>query len=196
MWLLYNHKKKWVASCKLFKANTYLYEIFADSFDLTIFRKNQVILKRKVKFSEINKRLVSGNYAIFLVQGSAYIFKRVALVPNSIILALCGTKTRNRNDKSMTRSFKVVSVLLIVLSFLAIMGTFICFAIVSVNNMPAEKTWVVLLFATIPLLSVLFGCFLKCKGVKSNKNVVFGLGACYIIVMLWVVSFIISKGLF
>jgi TRAP-type C4-dicarboxylate transport system permease small subunit len=72
---------------------------------------------------------------------------------------------------------RAISILLFIFSICSIWGALMGVAILSASNphtMGNENMWVFFLFLPIPLASIVFGFYLKKKGVKYKKNVIVG----------------------
>ena len=156
--------------------STYSYEIFDGYFVLNISRNEEVTRTLKIYFDEIEKVLAFGNYLVFQIMGQSYIIRRDVLAPDSAFISIYHNAQNKIKAKKPNGKLKILSIILFVLSICTVLGAMICASILSGSNqVMTENMWAFFLFLPIPIVSIIFGFYLKKKGYKYKKNVIVGL---------------------
>ena len=169
------YRKAWKHSESKILQSTYSYEVFEGYFVLNISRNEEITRTQKIYFDDIEKIQSFGNYLVFQIAGQSYIIKKDALIFDSAFIAFCNNTPNKVDAKKPKDKFKVISILLFVLSICTIWGALIGVAIVSgLNQAMTENMWVFFLFLPVPIASIVFGFHLKKKGYKYKKNVAVG----------------------
>lgn len=170
------YSKAWKTSESRILESTYSYEIFEGYFILNISKNEEVTKTMKIYFDDIEKIQSFGNYLVLQVAGQSYIIKKDALIPESAFITFCNNTPNKVEAKKPKDKFKIISILLFVLSICTIWGALIGVAILSgINQAMTENMWIFFLFLPVPIASIVFGFYLKKKGCKYKKNVIVGI---------------------
>lgn len=169
------YRKAWKSSESRILQSTYSYEMFEGYFVLNISRNEEITRTLKIYFDDIEKIQAFGSYLVLQISGQSYIIKKDVLIPESAFIAFCNSAPNKVEAKKPKDKFKIVSILLFVLSICTIWGALIGVAILSgINQAMTENMWIFFLFLPIPIASIVFGFYLKKKGYKYKKNVIVG----------------------
>ena len=169
------YRKAWKSSESRILQSTYSYEMFEGYFVLNISRNEEITRTLKIYFDDIEKIQAFGSYLVLQISGQSYIIKKDVLIPESAFIAFCNSAPNKVETKKPKDKFKIVSILLFVLSICTIWGALIGVAILSgINQAMTENMWIFFLFLPIPIASIVFGFYLKKKGYKYKKNVIVG----------------------
>lgn len=170
------YSKAWKTSEIRILESTYSYEIFEGYFILNISKNEEVTKTMKIYFDDIEKIQSLGNYLVLQIAGQSYIIKKDALIPESAFITFCNNTPNKVEAKKPKDKFKIISILLFVLSICTIWGALIGVAILSgINQAMTENMWIFFLFLPVPIASIVFGSYLKKKGCKYKKNVIVGI---------------------
>ncbi|MBQ8393610.1 MAG: helix-turn-helix transcriptional regulator [Clostridia bacterium] len=167
--------KVWKSSENKILQSTYSYEIFDGYFILNISKNQEITRTLKIYFDDIEKIQSFGNYLVLQIAGQSYIIKKDALIPESTFITFCNNTPNKVEAKKPKDKFKTISILLFVLSICTIFGALMGVAILSgINQAMTENMWIFFLFLPVPIVSIVFGFYLKKKGYKYKKNVIVG----------------------
>lgn len=170
---------------------TYEYKIFEEYLELNIFSNNERIRQSKCYYKEIERVLQFGKWLTFQYGGQYFILRKADLREDSPLCAVANKKQEQEEEDHRPKSMKIVSILLFVLSFLAVMAAFILVPLSSLGM--GGKVWVVFLPAVIPLASIIFAIVTKAKGYRNKKNAVVGCIVLPIICLLVLFAFLFAS---
>ena len=171
----FDHRKAWKINERRILQSTYSYEIFEGYFVLNISQNEEITRTLKIYFDDVEKIQSLGKYLMLRVSGQGYIIKKDALPPDSSFFKLVNRKSNKGEEKRLPIIFRILSILLFVLSICTIIGALISVAVVSgIKHSTFEDMWLFFLFLPIPIASIIFGFCLKKKGYKCTKNVIVG----------------------
>lgn len=169
------YRKAWKGSESRILQSTYSYEVFEGYFVLNISRNQEITKTLKLYFDDIEKLQSFGNFLILQISGQSYIIKKDALTPYSAFITFGKNTPGKAEAKKPTGILKVISLLLFVLSIGSIWGALLGVAMLDeINHAMTKNMWVNFLFLPVPIVSIVFGFYLKKRGYKYKKNVIVG----------------------
>lgn len=170
------YKKGWQNSVKHICESIYEYKMYGDYFDLKIFRNNETIRVYKCYFSEIENIQILGNWLLLQFGGQVFIIRKSDLKENSAIFSYMYVNPSKTTETSISSKFKIISDILFISSFLSVLGATAFWGyLTNLNQQVTENMWVFFVFAVIPIVSLIYGFFLKSKGYKYKKNIIAGI---------------------
>lgn len=178
-----SYLKGYVSYCKNWKKNvnricdsTYIYEVYTDYIDITIYHKNELTRKSKYYFTDIEQIQQLGNWLTLQIGGSGFLFKQNELKSDSTILTYIHKNPSKTITDRMPFKQKILSNLLFIASLLSITGALALTNILSKRNgLSTENMWTFFLFTPITIASIVYGLILKSKGYRYKKNVITGI---------------------
>lgn len=162
-WIIRNlvYKKAVYDSCAKIAGIHYEYEEYGEYFIMNSSRDGDLRRMHKLYFSDIKNIYVAEKYLELEIEGTLYCFKEESLPENSRMREYLNSEKDNKKARGKENAITALSVILILMSLVAPwLGFFISFDSLE----PWQANWLILPYAVIPLVSVVFGFILKKKG--------------------------------
>ena len=166
---------------------TSTFALYDGYLDVTDYHDGVAVFYQRLKISEIDRFVDTGEY-LMLYHGPIYhIIRKAELRENSRFFLLLENKVLSGKVDHAPGLTKALSVILCVLS----VASFLTAYTIVVNleyytyGFPSYD-WIMLPFAAIPLLCIAYGLYLKKKGYRYKKNLVFG----YIFLLMHLMDFL------
>ncbi len=176
---------------------TYEYTLADGILTAKTIKNGAIYLEARRPIYEIEKLTDIGEYYTFVMSSYMYMIRKADLSADSRLLLYLKS---NANLKILpSRSEKRLKILSVITFILSIASLFIALMI---SGAVAETTgnisdttqymWVLFLFIPIPVFSIIFGVWLKKRGMKYKKNIVIGIIMCVLLCLYGSFTFIFS----
>ncbi len=189
-----NTNKKTIERCSQI---TYEYTLENGILIARTIKNGEVFLEARRPIREIEKLTDIGEYYTFVMSSYMYMIRKADLIDDSkLLLYLKSNANLKILPSGSEKRLKILSVMTFILSIASL------FIALMVSSAVAETTgnisditqymWVLFLFIPIPIFSIIFGVWLKKRGMKYKKNIVVGIIMCVLLCLYGSFTFIFS----
>ncbi len=176
MWLhfsvlgLAKAKQTWKLSEPKFCSSVYTYELFEGYMFMKVTRENETVHLTKFEYADLRQKIDVGKYYLLNFYNQIYVIKKQEIAENSIFHSL-----KPKAPEKPSATLKSLSVVLLVLSIVSgVSGVLLIGS--NMFNYGAMEWWYLLAFGLIPIVSLIFGFYMKKYG-TGKANVIAGLFA-------------------
>ncbi|MBQ3003909.1 MAG: helix-turn-helix transcriptional regulator [Clostridia bacterium] len=183
--------------------NTYTYNLFENELHIRIQRDGECLENLHIPYDALAKVGRTECYYEIYNRGRMYFVPRSLFETGDPALrsrfeTLLETKRSNKKGVPPEGKWWIISTVLVALSILALIFENIMFDWIYEASFEGllelhRRTWVYFVLSAIPLASVGVGIYLRCKGVRSLKNIIIGVIVALILIVSGTIQYIVSK---
>ena len=171
-------RKNWkIAEAKIC-SSVYKYEVFSDHLLLTVTRDGESVYFTKLEYDKLRRKIDAGSLYILDFANQTYMVKKQEIADNSIFHTL-----KPKPPEKPSAPLRRLSKAMLVLSIVSGVSGFVC-ASIQLFSDGTIKWWYLLAFGSIPLISFIFGIYMKKYG-GGRGNVIAGLFVLAILCILF-----------
>lgn len=150
------------------------YKLYTDRLEILLYDKDKIVSIDIIKREDVQAFYEDEKYYAFQARNQLFTIKRNLVEKESYFYNFIYKSPDTEKDSKSIQ--KIISVLLIIVSILSPVFGFMLDGYKSdyFDDVTSANGWMLLLFVPIPLISVLYGIYLKKKHIKNKGNITVG----------------------
>ncbi len=161
------------------------FAVYDDYLEITDIFDGETVLFKRMKYSEIDRFVDAGDYLLIVRDNFSSIVKKNELPPDSRFFLMIQNRALSAKIDTAPRQYKILSNVLCILSVVCFLTVYTVIANLAVDTGDYYRyDWLMLPFAPVPLLCLLYGIYLNKKGYQNKRTWIIGLSFLLMHIML------------